>query len=336
MFHSARLKLTSWYLVIIMAITLVFSLIIYQVTTLELERGLRRFGNRIDIEGLEILLPPRLQREQLDERLIEDLEIAKHLILIRLLTIDGAILIISALAGWFLAGKTLLPIEIALEEQKRFVGDASHELRTPLTALKTSTEVVLRSKKLNLKQARQALESNLEEIEQLDNLSSDLLSLAKLQSSSKTLSFSQIEIKKVVQKVHKQLSPLIKKKKIRLELDANDLTLKADENSLTQMLVILLDNAVKYSKTGGRVWVKVDRYRNQMRIEVKDEGLGISKEDLPHIFDRFYRTDQARSKSQISGFGLGLSLAKRIVKLHGGKIEVSSTVGVGSRFRVII
>ncbi|MBU0978613.1 MAG: ATP-binding protein [Patescibacteria group bacterium] len=336
MFHSARLKLTSWYLVIIMAITLVFSLIIYQVMTLELERGLRRFGNRIDIEGLEILLPPRLQREQLDERLIEDLEIAKHLILIRLLTIDGAILIISALAGWFLAGKTLLPIEIALEEQKRFVGDASHELRTPLTALKTSTEVVLRSKKLNLKQARQALESNLEEIEQLDNLSSDLLSLAKLQSSSKTLSFSQIEIKKVVQKVHKQLSPLIKKKKIRLELDANDLTLKADENSLTQMLVILLDNAVKYSKTGGRVWVKVDRYRNQMRIEVKDEGLGISKEDLPHIFDRFYRTDQARSKSQISGFGLGLSLAKRIVKLHGGKIEVSSTVGVGSRFRVII
>jgi len=319
-----------------MAITLVFSLIIYQVMTLELERGLRRFGNRIDIEGLEILLPPRLQREQLDERLIEDLEIAKHLILIRLLTIDGAILIISALAGWFLAGKTLLPIEIALEEQKRFVGDASHELRTPLTALKTSTEVVLRSKKLNLKQARQALESNLEEIEQLDNLSSDLLSLAKLQSSSKTLSFSQIEIKKVVQKVHKQLSPLIKKKKIRLELDANDLTLKADENSLTQMLVILLDNAVKYSKTGGRVWVKVDRYRNQMRIEVKDEGLGISKEDLPHIFDRFYRTDQARSKSQISGFGLGLSLAKRIVKLHGGKIEVSSTVGVGSRFRVII
>ena len=198
MFHTARLKLTAWYLVIITLIMMVFSMAIYQVTTLELERGLRRFQNHF-VNGELGAVPPRFPRQEVNNQVIENLELAKHLILIRLLTIDGVILLLSAVAGYFLAGKTLKPIERSLKEQKRFVADASHELKTPLTALKTSTEVTLRSKKLSLAKAKQALESNLEEIESLSHLSNDLLRLTKLQSNGELINKKTFKLKKLIQ-----------------------------------------------------------------------------------------------------------------------------------------
>jgi two-component system, OmpR family, sensor histidine kinase CiaH len=335
MFHTARLKLTAWYLVIITLIMMVFSMAIYQVTTLELERGLRRFQNHF-VNGELGAVPPRFPRQEVNNQVIENLELAKHLILIRLLTIDGVILLLSAVAGYFLAGKTLKPIERSLKEQKRFVADASHELKTPLTALKTSTEVTLRSKKLSLAKAKQALESNLEEIESLSHLSNDLLRLTKLQSNGELINKKTFKLKKLIQEASKKLTPLIKKKQIKLELDLNNIAVKADQKSLTQVIVILLDNAIKYSKKGGRVWVNTRELKKKVVIEVKDEGCGIAQKDLPHIFDRFYRADKARTKDSIDGFGLGLSLAKEIIELHGGRIEVESEVGVGSRFRVIL
>jgi len=334
MFHSARLKLTAWYLVIIMTVALVFSAIIYQVTTMELERGYRRFQMQLNMEEFRDQLPPRFQPQPLADQVTADLELAKHIILFRLATIDLAILFVSAVAGYFLAGKTLSPIEIALEEQKRFVADASHELRTPLTALKTSVEVTLRQKQLKPKEARKVLADCLEDIDNLDLLSSSLLRLSRYQTDGGSLHFKPVEIEKVINKAVFQIKPLIQAKKIKLKVKVESGLVLGDFQALLEVVLVLLDNAIKYSESLSHVWVNVTANQKQVVIEVRDEGRGIEKEDLPHIFDRFFRVDQSRSNQQVSGFGIGLSLAKRIVRLHRGKIEVASQIGVGSSFKV--
>lgn len=184
MFRSARVKLTAWYLLIIMSISLSFSGVIYLRISRELERGFRRVDLRHRAEEMGIPLPRFFPRqEDLPWRLrgtqpryffMEDLEEAKRGLVLNLLAINVAIFGFFFLAGYFLAGKTLKPIENALEEQKRFVADASHELRTPLTALKTSMEVALRDKKMNLVTAKKVFGDNLAEVESLKLLSDKL------------------------------------------------------------------------------------------------------------------------------------------------------------------
>ena len=178
MFRSARVKLTGWYLLIIMLISMVFSAVIYTSTTRELERGFRRAEMRF--RGEELDTPcPRQRPEHLRFSFTEDIEAAKKRVVLNLLMINGAILAFSSAAGYFLAGKTLRPIEATMEEQKRFVADASHELRTPLTALKTSIEVALRKKRLVDKDSRAIMESSLEDIDGLESLANNLLSLTQ-------------------------------------------------------------------------------------------------------------------------------------------------------------
>src|SRR3989344_434534 len=194
MFHSARIKLTLWYLIIIMSVSGFFSVIVYRGFTKELGRGFRFQASRAIPErkmivqnqnGFTRILPFLIYPDEVaPDEFSEIIAIAKHRFALQLFIINGGILFLAGTAGYFLAGKTLRPIELALEEQKRFVADASHELKTPLTALQTSIEVALRDKNLNLIEAKQVLKDSLSDIQNLGNLSNYLLGLARFQQNN--------------------------------------------------------------------------------------------------------------------------------------------------------
>jgi len=349
MFKSARIKLTAWYLLIIMTISLSFSGVIYYGTSREMERSFRRIDLRHRAEELGIPLPRffsfpedlplRLREAAPHYFFAEDLAEARKRLLLNLVGINGVILAVSALAGYFLAGRTLAPIENSLEEQKRFVADASHELRTPLTALKTTMEVALRDKKMSLTAARQIMADNLHSVDDLKSLSDKLLSLARYQSNGGNLTFEKVEIKELIEKAVKKMEPVAKEKEIEIEIgsgkrEARSGKIVGNRESLEEMMLIFLDNAVKFTPKGGKVTVDTEARGQRLEIKIKDTGVGIAKEDLPHIFDRFYRADQSRSRQKVDGFGLGLSLAKKIIEIHKGTVEAESKVGEGTEFTV--
>ena len=201
MFHTARLKLTAWYLLIIMAISLLFSVFIYRIFTLELQRRLEDIESRLELRKFGFF-PPLGQTRIF----IHDIEEARKRLLFILIYTNGAIFLFSSLAGYFLAGKTLGPIEEVLENQKRFIADAGHELKTPLTSLQTSIEVSLRDKRLNLENARKTLSESLEDVEKLKSLTKSLLSLVKYQHNGSNLSKEEFTLGEIVEKVSRIIS----------------------------------------------------------------------------------------------------------------------------------
>lgn len=304
LFQSARTKLTLFYLSIIMVISIFFSFIIYRGATSELNR----------IENMQRVRRPNPQFVIDPEIIIE----TKARVFFSLLSLNAIILCVSGLSGYFLAGKTLDPIAKMMDEQKDFVSNASHELRTPLASLKSQIEVALRSKNISIKDAKEILKSNLEDVNNMVSLSNYLLKLNKFQLENNKLDFKKVELSKIINKV-------VKGKNIKLDLDES--IVKVNEDSIYELISILVDNAIKYGENKD---VNVT-LKNKV-LKIKDNGIGISEVDLPHIFDRFYRGDKARSHD---GYGLGLSIAKQIADIHSAKIKVESKLGVGTTFKVI-
>jgi len=329
MFKKARIKLTAWYLLIIMSISISFSGFIYKTVTVEFERRLGSIERRLELQEIG-LRPPVGQPPYF----LQDLEESRKNVLIILFYTNGVILILSALSGYFLAGKTLLPIEKSLEEQKRFVADASHELKTPLTVLQTTIEVSLRDKKLNLTGAKKVIKSNLEETVRLSKLANDLLNLTRYESGNGNFVLKKINIKKLIEETYRKIKPIVSSKNIKVDLSLKNIYLNANKESIEQLITVLMDNAFKFTPKNGSVSVTTKKDNHYVYISVKDTGIGIAPKDIPNIFDRFYRADQSRSKQEINGFGLGLSMARKIVDLHNGAIEVKSNLNKGSIFTV--
>jgi two-component system, OmpR family, sensor histidine kinase CiaH len=339
MFDAARLKLTTWYLLIITVISIFFSVAIYRTLTGELDRV-----ERIQELRLQRGLPERLRylpfldpNNPSQPMLILDPDLVaetKHRILFSLIIIDAAILAASTLVGYFLAGRTLDPIKEMVDEQNRFVTDASHELRTPLTSLKSEIEVNLRDKKLTLKDAKKILESNLEEVNNLQNLSDSLIKFTQYPIRTNDLSITKLSAGELLMDVTKKVAPIAKHKHITITNTAKDAIFDGNKTSLTEVFVILLENAVKYSKENSTITLGSEHTENRVRIYIQDEGIGIEDKDIPHVFDRFYRADKSRTKTDIPGYGLGLAIAKQMVEKHFGAIKVKSKVGVGSTFTV--
>lgn len=340
MFENARIKLTGWYLLIIMGVSIFFSGTIYTFVSTDLERRLfmNELRNKASEWGLDF--PRRFPRrmEDLNPETLEklrktfvsnELNEARKILLGRLAIVNGIVFVISASLGYFLAGKTLKPIEEAMKKQEQFVSDASHELRTPLTSLRTDFEVSLRDKKLKLKESKKVLKDGLGDIVKLQELSDRLLVLAK---NGNGMVKEDFNLKKLIEEEIKKLNKFAKKKKIEIKQDLKNIEIKADKVKIAELVRILVDNAIKYSKSGGKIWVKLFENKKYIIFEIKDKGIGISEHDLTHIFDRFYRVGEARSGND--GFGLGLSIAKKIVKEHKGRIEVESKLKKGSRFIV--
>jgi two-component system, OmpR family, sensor histidine kinase CiaH len=308
-----------------MTISLLFSAVVYRGVSLEIERGVRRQAVRM--MPLNDLLPDDFHEQIIGE--------AKQRIVFELFILNLMIFLTSGAAGFFLAGKTLKPIAQMLEEQKHFVADASHEIRTPLTALKTEIEVAMSDKKLNLDEAKEILLSNLEEIDKLKMLSDYLLSANKYQNNGDQISYEIVDLGNTVKGTLISLKSLFNEKKLNVISDVNSVKIRVNKASLVELLTILLDNAIKYSRNEGKITVKVWKQKTQAILTVEDTGVGIKSKDLPHIFDRFFRAETSRSKDRSQGFGLGLSIAKNIIELNRGKIEVTSEFGKGSKFKVI-
>jgi len=266
----------------------------------------------------------------------EDLKEAKRSALFRLLAINGFILGTSAIAGYFLAGKTLKPIKLMLDEQKRFIADASHELRTPLTSLKTEIEVALRNKKIK-KETKKILSSNLEDVDKMKNFTDFLLTLSRYEAYGKDIQNEKIDLVHAAKLAVKQNLPVARRSNIEIqEKYDKSVTTTGNPQSMVELISILLNNAIKYNCDKGKVEIMVKNQKGKAIIQVTDYGVGINKKDLPHIFDRFYRSESSRCKQQIDGFGLGLSIAKSIVDLANGNINVKSTPGKGSIFTVTL
>ena len=315
MFKEARVKLTAWYLLIIMTISLSFSMAIYAGVNAELLR----------VYNLQFT-----KQQKIDAFDLETIESARLRIIWTLGIINLSILVISGMGGYLLAGITLDPISKMVREQKEFIGNASHELRTPLTSLKTEIEVALRDKNMTIKDARKLFKSNLEEVDNMRSLSNHLLSLNRYEKAS-DINFSKVNLKEIATEATKRTSVLATAKKIKVKLKLKNIIVRGDKVAFIELASILLENAIKYSPNGNKVEVRV---KNGGTLEVQDFGMGINKEDIPHIFERFYRVEHSRSKEKTNGYGLGLSIAKSIVEKFGGKIKVSSVIGKGSTFSI--
>lgn len=320
MFRSARLKLTAWYLLIIMAISLFFSCAIY----LNINSELRRFERFQSIApARELRSPPRLDPEMI--------QAARSRLVTTLGILNVVILGLAGTAGYFLAGRTLQPIADMVREQNQFVSDASHELRTPLTSLKSTFEVYLRNKKRTIHEGDNIISESIAEVNKIQSLSDSLLTLTTPHDDG---TFSKINTEEIISKAIKNIQPVARKKHITLAYSPKPITITGNMDRLTDLITIILDNAIKYSPPKSTVQITTKKTDLLAIIEVRDEGLGIEKKDIEHIFDRFYRADSARSKAGTGGYGLGLAIAKQIVQSHKGTIVVESEPKKGSSFVV--
>ncbi|HYM07295.1 MAG TPA: ATP-binding protein [Terriglobales bacterium] len=227
-------------------------------------------------------------------------------------------------------------LDAAYKKIVRFTADASHELRTPVALVRTTTEVALQ-KSRTAPEYEEVLRGVLAESERTSVLLDDLMTLARADSGAATLQVSDMDLGTAVKESCSQGSTLAGPRNVAFDWQVPEqpMNIKGDPNALRQLFLILIDNALKYTPSGGRVSVGMHQVDGFGIVEVRDTGIGIAAEDLPNIFERFYRADKVRSRD-MGGVGLGLSIAQWIAEAHGANIQVESAPGQGSVFRVSI
>lgn len=330
MFKKASLRLTAVYLLIIMSISLIFSVGLYQLASNEIEQGIRRPNSfaqiirRNNLDGLQDFLIGQ------DQAISE----AKRDIKISLTFINLFILITGGLLSYYLARRSLVPIERAHESQSRFTSDASHELRTPIAAMRLENEIALTDPKLTVKQAKDQLESNIEELDKLTSLTVGLLQLARLENDP--LTKAEFDLKQIIEDAIDRNKKDIAKKKQTVDLKLKSTKITTNYEALTGAIATLINNASKYSSENSDISVKVKDNKTSYLISVADKGIGIDQLEQEKIFDRFYRSDLSRTKNDVSGYGIGLSIAKKSIEALGGNITVTSTPTKGSTFSVLV
>lgn len=329
-FTTATARLTVSYLGIIMIMSIGFSAVFYNTSMHELNRQLLPqsvFQSPSASDFVE-------HRSALNEFIQDRIDEGRRHLIFRLTMTNLLVLIAGGVFSYWLARRSLEPIEANMEAQNQFVSDASHELRTPLTALQTTNEVALRKKKLTSKEAQEILGYNVAEVQKLKTLTDNLLRLAK--QDTVTLNLRPVVFQDVITDAINQVMQSAIAKKITIEDKVKKVEVMADRPSLVQAVVVLLDNAIKYSPQGSKIELDAYTRGKQAYIRVRDQGMGIAKDDLPHVFDRFYRADQSRNKQKTDGYGIGLALAQKIIASHGGEITAASTPGKGATFTIIL
>lgn len=333
MFESARLKLTFFYLAAVIVLSLILTLgtrslaqRAFDDTDAMQQGGIRNLIRR------EVGLPlpsngfDNLHTQQ--DALIHK-QLNEYVIYINLVAI-----IVGGIGSYWFAGRTLRPIEEAHEAQARFASDASHELRTPLAVMKTENEVFLRQKSFTDDEARGQINSNLEEIQHLEQLTSNLLSLANYEKGER-LEITNIKAGSVAGLAVDQLTKIHPNAKGRIKVEVSAAKIRGHKDSLAQALTIFLDNAIKYSPEDKPIKLVGTVDDESYKFMVEDKGPGVAVSDMPLIFDRLYRGDKNRSKT-VPGHGLGLSLAKEIAKANEAGLTVSNMSDGGARFTLII
>lgn len=326
LFTSATIKLTAWYLAILVVISLLFSFLVYQLAVSELQSRLGIYESRLEAETPIVGFPDftQLRHDQLQE--------SKLTLFAALFYLNLVIVIAGGFGSYLLARRSLRPIEQSHELQARFASDASHELRTPLAVMKSEIEVTLRDKTAPKEVLRETLESNLEEVNRLSALSQTLLQLSKQDHAS--LPMKRVDIHSLLADTLK--TPALNKTRIDFTPSSKKAYVNANHESLTELFMILIDNALRYSPDGSIVTISTQMTKSHVRVFVENTGEGIAPKDLPHVFERFYRGSKSRSSTLSTGYGLGLSLAKQIADRHDGEITIASDPGKMTTTTVIL
>ncbi|GIW59259.1 MAG: hypothetical protein KatS3mg087_0325 [Patescibacteria group bacterium] len=322
-FESARVRLTIIYTLILTAVLIFFSMIIYGFAMSEVYDRVKDVRIQLREEYAFLMQPETVIVIDTDA-----LNKARKNIILRLVAANSLILLVTALGSYYLAGRTLYPIHQMTLRQQEFIANASHELRTPLTAIMTSNEVALRDPQLNLASAKETIKDSLDEASRLQRLIHNLLLLASAES--------EVEIPTQVVELHHLVNASIAKvqnkaqeKNILITNQTEAISATLNPDLTIEVLVILLENAIKYSSAGQQVQVQAQTRKQHTLLTVTDQGIGISKTDQQYLFERFYRAEASRSSE---GFGLGLAIAQQLMQLQGGQISVQSRPGKGSTF----
>jgi len=240
---------------------------------------------------------------------------------------------LAAVVGHFMAGKAIVPLREAYEKQRQFAADASHELRTPLSIILASAEILEKDKSVTSPFLKQIIADVHDEVRKMTKLVSDLLVVARSDNEALKLKLGKMDLVATAEQTLRMMRPLAEKKNITLTREGDEeIIVQADESKVKQLMLILVDNALKYTQEGN-VTLRLTEKGGKVTLAVSDTGIGIGKEDLARIFDRFYRVDKARSR-EMGGNGLGLAIAQELTNLFGGKIKVNSELGKGTTFTV--
>jgi signal transduction histidine kinase len=228
----------------------------------------------------------------------------------------------------------LARLRSSLNSSRRFLADASHELRTPLTVIKGELTLIAGSDECAAG-VRDRIGSVLEEVARLESLVAGLLVLSRLDAGEAQREWLDVDLGELAAATAEQMRLVAEDRGVALHAAADGVTVRGDRGRLKQVIVNLLDNAIKFTPRGGSVWLRTAQQEGYGVVEIKDSGIGIPSDALPHVFDRFYRVDEARTREEDGGSGLGLSIVQSICTAHGARIEVESTRGTGSCFRLM-
>jgi signal transduction histidine kinase len=318
-FLKARLKLSAYYASGMFIVVLIFSLVVYSLFVKNISDNFESDGSGNNESSVA------------ENRAIEN---AKNQLQDILIFVDGLTIILTIASGYYLAGRTLEPIKKVYIKQKKFVADSAHELRTPLTVMKTGAETILAGNSSKEDYVKLTQDS-LEEINFMSSMVSDLLFLAQSDGFKKK-EFNKLDLGKITQTQIDLMKTYAGHKNIALKSHVEGkFFISGDGTHLKRLSSNLIKNAIDYNKSNGAVDVSLEESKNQVVLKVIDTGIGIPKENLNRIFDRFYKVDQARARES-SGTGLGLAIVKEIVNAHKGKIEIISEVGKGTEVKVFL
>ncbi|MDF2557183.1 MAG: two component system histidine kinase [Bacillales bacterium] len=280
-------------------------------------------GNQVVISKIQFV-----RETKSEEALLHNL-----LMILIIGNVVGAIAVVGI--GYYLSGRALIPINKAWEKQQQFVSDASHELRTPLTIIQTRSDLLLREPESTIEDKILDVSAISKETRRLSKLVTNLLILARSDSNQIELNKIDFRLDNLLNEIVEQFVDIAEFQEKELSLEVEEgLEFYGDKERIHQLMVILIDNALKFTKAEGNIKINCYGIGNLIQITVADTGVGINPECLPRVFDRFYQGDKSRTNND--GTGLGLSIAKWIVEKHAGKINVESVFGEGTIFNITL
>lgn len=312
MFKKARLKLTAFYMFLVVIILTAFSLLLFRYASQHLHDNMEEDSS---------------QQAIVIERTITELG---NIIVI----VDGVIIAFAGLLSYWLAGRTLKPISIALTAQEQFSAHASHELRTPLAVVKTDLEVFLKNQNPTIETARDVATRSLEEINRMSGMVENLLILARSKKADIPIEFEEVSITKTINTVIKKLKSFAEVKQIKLIINKEaEVLVFGNERMLEQLFFNLIQNAISYTETGS-ITIHIS-FSKAAIIQIIDTGIGISPTELERVFQPFYKVNVSRSALS-HGTGLGLTIVKEIIDKHKGSIHIESNLTKGTTITVVL